>query len=293
MMNMRSILATLLTLSSTVLLASVQPAYSRTPEEGGNNSQSYALVEEPMIWQRLLHQDQTITSVDISPTGDFVVSGSEEAIVNLWDLRAQKVVRSLHSHTAKITAVVFSPNGQTVVSGSTDKTIKIWNLAMVRLKMTIYTDREIHSLAVSPHGQTFASGNEEGKVEIWNLNTGKKHREFSTPIASKVEVAYSEDGRLLVTRYPDREVVHFWNPLTGEFLGSNLDQNSLSLDPEHDSSCHRLFQGLGIEDRGNFAGQFCGAIASTSKGNFWANIDSNSIVLWRLPNSLKFTTNRS
>jgi WD40 repeat protein len=291
-MNTRSILATLLTLSSAVCLCAVQPAYSSTPEESRNNPQSYALAEEPMIWQRLSTQDQTITSVDISPTGDFVASGSEEAIVNIWDLRAQKVVRSLHSHTAKITSVVFSPNGRMVVSGSTDKTIKIWNLAMVRLKMTIYTDHEIHSLAVSPHGQTFASGNEEGKVEIWNLNTGKKHREFNTPIASKVEVSYSEDGNLLVTRYADREIAHFWNPLTGEFLGSNLDQNSFSLDPEHDSSCHRLLQGLGVEYAGNFARQFCGAIASTSKGSLWANIDSNSIVLWRLPNPLKFSANR-
>lgn len=289
-MNMRSILATVLTLSSTVWLCAVQPAYSSTPEESGNDPQSYALVQEPMIWQRLPHQDQTITSVDISPMGDFVVSGSEEAIVNIWDIRAQKVVRSLQSHTDKITAVVFSPNGRTIVSSSTDKTIKIWNLAMVRLKMTIYTDREIHSLAVSPHGQTFASGNEEGKVEIWNLNTGKKHREFNTPIASKVEVSYSEDGSLLATRYPDREIVHFWNPLTGEFLGSNLDQNSFNLDAEDDRSCQHLSQGF--ENIANFSGQFCGAIASTSKGELWANIDSDSIVLWRLPDPLKFTANR-
>ncbi|MDJ1168031.1 hypothetical protein PMG71_01160 [Roseofilum sp. BLCC_M154] len=286
-MNTRSILATLLTLSSTVSLCALQPAYSSTPEESRNNPQSYALVQEPMIWQRLSTQDQTITSVDISPTGDFVASGSEEAIVNVWDLRAQKVVRSLHSHTAKINAVVFSPNGRTVVSGSRDKTIKIWNLAMVRLKMTIYTDREIHSLAVSPHGQTFASGNEEGKVEIWNLNTGKKHREFNTPIQGKVEVTYSEDGNLLATRYADREIVHFWNPLTGEFLGSNLDQNSLSLDSEYQSSCHHLSQGLDIEDVANFSGQFCGAISATSQGNLWAKINLNSIVLWRLPDPLK------
>ncbi len=164
--------------------------------------------------------DQPVTSLDVSPRGDFVVSGTESAALHIWDLRAQRVMRTLQSHTEKVTSVMFSPNGQTFVSASTDKTIKIWNLAMLRLRMTIYTNSEIYSVAVSPHGQTFASGNAEGKVEIWNLNTGKKRREFSTPMQSVVRVAYSPDGERLATSYPHTATVHFWNPLTGEFLGT-------------------------------------------------------------------------
>jgi len=291
-MNTRSILALLLSLSSTAFLSAIQPAYAQPVEETVTDLQSYALIEEPVIWRRLSNPDQTLTAVDISPTGNFVISGSEEATLQVWDLRAQQVVRNLDSHTDSVTSVAFSPNGRTFVSGSTDKTIKIWNLAMVRLKLTIYTDYEIHSLAVSPHGQTFASGNEAGKVEIWNLNTGKKRREFRTPIQSKVEVAYSEEGDVLMTRYPDRQIVHFWNPLTGELLGSNLDENSFSLTPELDSRCQDLSQWLGIEQAERLTQQQCGAIASTSRGNVWANIESNAIVLWRLPNPLEFRANR-
>ncbi|MDB9515980.1 hypothetical protein PN466_03265 [Roseofilum reptotaenium CS-1145] len=292
-MNTRSILTLLLSLSSTVFISSVQPAYANPVKETEINAQSYALMEKATIWKQLPTPDQTITALDISPTGNFAVGGSQEAIVHLWDLRAQQVVRDLHSHTAKVTSVVFSPNGRTFVSGSTDKTIKIWNLAMLRLNMTIYTDHEIHSLAVSPHGQTFASGNEDGTVEVWNLNTGKKRREFSTPIQSKVEVSYSDDGNFLVTRYPDRDIVHFWNPLTGELLGSNLAEDPLPVDQWSEIACSGLSESLGDNSNSDgFWSELCGEIASTAQGNLWANIDSNSIVLWRLPNPLKFTANQ-
>ncbi|MDJ1179802.1 hypothetical protein PJF56_13095 [Roseofilum sp. BLCC_M91] len=294
-MKASTILALIFSLSTS--LTAWQPAHSTTVEEKATSvTPSYAVMAEPMVWRRLPKQEQTITALDISPTGDFVVGGSEEAIVHLWDIRAQQVVRSLHSHTAKVTSVVFSPNGRTFVSSSMDKTIKIWNLAMLRLKMTIYTDREIHSLAVSPHGQTFASGNEDGTVEIWNLNTGKKRREFSTPMHSEVDVAYSEDGRVLVTRYRDRDIVHFWNPLTGDFLGSNLAEDPWSVsDRPTDRVCENLSRWLNTHNRrqiDGFQGQLCGAIASTSKGSFLADVDPNYIVLWRFPNPLRFTANR-
>ncbi|MDJ1185578.1 WD40 repeat domain-containing protein [Roseofilum casamattae] len=236
---------------------------------------------EPVLLQQLPSLEQPITSVAISPLGNFVVSGSENSTLQLWDLRSRRIMRTLPGHTEEVTSLTFSPNGRMLVSASTDNTIKIWNLAMSRLKLTIYTDRDIHSVAMSPHGQTFASGNAEGVVEIWNLNTGKKRREFATPISSEVKVSYSPDGTLLATRYRDRSVVHFWNPLTGELLGTTYDSVPLS-DGENSArgECEAWWHQNSTH---------CGAIAQTPDGQILADIDRQQILLWHLPDTTEFT----
>ena len=292
-MKCRSLLA--LALSSTLCtLAAIAPSYSLPTDELTEKPERVEIAQhaisphailtpptsEPVLLQQLPSLEQPITSVAISPLGNFVVSGSEDSTLQLWDLRSQRVMRTLPGHTEEVTSLQFSPDGRMLVSASTDNTIKIWNLAMSRLKWTIYTDREIHSVAISPHGQTFASGNAEGVVEIWNLNTGKKRREFATPIASEVKVTYSPDGTLLATSYRDRSIVHFWNPLTGELLGTTYDSVPLTGGEIAQGQCQAWWHQNSTH---------CGAIASTPQGQIVADIDRQQILLWRLPDTSEFT----
>ncbi|KAJ3125258.1 hypothetical protein HK100_010906 [Physocladia obscura] len=67
-----------------------------------------------------------VFAVAISTDGQFVVSGSSDKTVKIWDAQTGALQRTLKGHTKDVTAVAISTDGQFVVSGSSDKTVKIW-----------------------------------------------------------------------------------------------------------------------------------------------------------------------
>jgi len=73
-----------------------------------------------------------VTTVAISPGGEYVAAGSLDKSVRVWDIRAGNLIGRLDGvdgHKDSVYSVAFGPDGETLVSGSLDKTIKMWQLS--------------------------------------------------------------------------------------------------------------------------------------------------------------------
>lgn len=73
-----------------------------------------------------------VTTVAISPSGDYVAAGSLDKSVRVWDVRNGALIARLDGmdgHKDSVYSVAFGPDGETLVSGSLDKTIKMWQLS--------------------------------------------------------------------------------------------------------------------------------------------------------------------
>lgn len=76
-----------------------------------------------------------VTTVAMSPDGNFVAAGSLDKSVRVWDTTRCILVERLDSpdgHRDSVYSVAFAPNGRDLVSGSLDKTIKLWELGAPR-----------------------------------------------------------------------------------------------------------------------------------------------------------------
>jgi len=72
-----------------------------------------------------------VTTVAISPNGEYVAAGSLDKSVRVWDVRSGAIVARLdgpEGHKDSVYSVAFAPEGDSLVSGSLDKTIKMWQL---------------------------------------------------------------------------------------------------------------------------------------------------------------------
>ena len=73
-----------------------------------------------------------VTTVAISPNGEYVAAGSLDKSVRVWDIRSGNLIARLDGpdgHKDSVYSVAFGPDGETLVSGSLDKTIKMWQLS--------------------------------------------------------------------------------------------------------------------------------------------------------------------
>jgi len=69
-----------------------------------------------------------VNSVAISPNGKYIVSGSYDDTIKLWDINTGELIRSFKGHKGDVNSVAISPNGKYIISGSSDKTIKLWGV---------------------------------------------------------------------------------------------------------------------------------------------------------------------
>ena len=61
-----------------------------------------------------------------SPTGDRILSASDDHSARIWDSRGREVA-VLRGHKDRVLCGAFSPSGDLIVTGSGDRTARIWS----------------------------------------------------------------------------------------------------------------------------------------------------------------------
>ena len=79
----------------------------------------------------------TISALVFSSDGKFIVSGSNDKTIKIWNLEEKNEEFSLDGHSGSVQSVSFSPDCKFLASGSTDKTIKIWNFEERKEELTL------------------------------------------------------------------------------------------------------------------------------------------------------------
>lgn len=107
----------------------------------------------------------------------FLVSGSGDGTLRLWDLETGTSTKTLADHTDVVYSLSISPNGQTLASGSGDGTIKLWQVdgtLLQTLPSSLEPLKAVMSVAFSPNSSLLASGSGDGRIHIWQaIGNGK------------------------------------------------------------------------------------------------------------------------
>jgi WD40 repeat protein len=170
----------------------------------------------------------SVFSVAFSPDGQFLVSGSRDQSVRLWNIDSGEQVRVLKGHTDRVSSVAFSPDGQFLVSGSRDKSVRLWNIDSGEQVQVFngHTDK-VTSVAFSPNGQFLVSGSGDKSVRLWNIDSGEQVQVFEGHTGWVNSVAFSPNGQFLVSESYHDNTKCVWNASTGASLYTGPDDQPL------------------------------------------------------------------
>ena len=165
------------------------------------------------------HQ-KPIRSLAISNNSKWLVSGSEDQTVRVYDLKAsypaaEQIV--LKGHELAVNCVTISPDGRWLVTGGGDSIVRIWDMqsrqSMAKPIPLQEHEGWITTQAFSPDGKWLATGSYDNTIRIWRMDEAKQPEVVKvlsghTGLIKSVE--FSRQGNMLVSVGSDREV-RLWN----------------------------------------------------------------------------------
>ncbi len=143
----------------------------------------------------MLHRSG-MTSMTISRDGRFMVSGSEDQSIRMWDLRTQKEVRRFGDDDGFVYTVRFSPSDAYLLTGgSANIPDGFWAIVWSVFASLLLGDDDY--------------------LQLWDPKTGMEIRRFVGITDSVKQAEFSPDGRFIVSTDLDNGI-RVWKTETGE-----------------------------------------------------------------------------
>jgi WD40 repeat protein len=184
---------------------------------------------------------EIVYAVAFSPDGKYVLTGSFDKTVRLWDAATGKEIKNFDGpagHQNLVLSVAFSPDGRMLASGGSDNTAKLWDTPLsTPVRELVHADA-VNTFALSPDGTKMAAAGRDGTVMVWNAGNGHHLFNLTGHTGPVMGVAFSANGELLATGGSDK-TVRFWNGVNGqamEILGTHAAAvNAVRFNPSNNA----------------------------------------------------------
>ncbi len=151
-----------------------------------------------------------ILSVQFSPDGKMVASGSADKTVKLWDVASGKELKTLEGHSSYVTSLAFSSDGKYLLAGGSDSRIVAWNVASGEVEGLWKQACPVHVLAFVGKSM-FVSGCGE-HMRVWQMGEDEQQRVIEVG-EDFYCLASMPDGHVVTGDIKGTVIV--WDPITG------------------------------------------------------------------------------
>ena len=167
----------------------------------------------------------TILELAFSPDGRWLVSGTTEGDIRMWDVATGEALTVFAEPTEQenlghISALAFSPDRALLAAG-TPRRLHLWD---VRTGHKLFSVSTVHkrgwrtyhgyprSLVFSPDGTILVNGQGSGTIQLWDVKTGDRIAALNGHTQQIETLKFSPDGEMLVSTAQDGTIFLWdWN----------------------------------------------------------------------------------
>ena len=190
-----------------------------------------------------------VNCVRWSLDGKWLASGGDDAIVMIWQIKYQGVVRStfggtsheqwgclhmLRGHSGDVLDLSWSPDQKYLASCSVDNTLVIWNAKDLPQKFAVIAGHEglVKGVTWDPVGKYLATQSDDRSVRVWRTDNWKEVKQISEPFnrcggtTHVLRLSWSPDGKYIVSAHslnndgPTAQIIERGDWKTGmDFVG--------------------------------------------------------------------------
>jgi len=243
-----------------------------------------------------------IRSTIFSNDGKWLLTGSADRNVRIYDPRTGALIRTLPRFDDSVRSIALSPDKKSLAIASWDKTVRLWSFKTDSAKiLPTGAKEEFEAVAISPDGKTLAAGGRSKSIYVFDLPEGGLRHTLPGHANTVTHLAFPRDSKTLVSYGIDNEV-RVWDPNTGKALGAPVKQafgDAMAISPDgkyvalggFDNAIHvhDLATGKEIKKLNTQTGvrsldfRFDGKVLAAGGGGFQKD---GEVSLWKIPEGI-------
>ncbi|MHB1557515.1 MAG: WD40 repeat domain-containing serine/threonine protein kinase [Isosphaeraceae bacterium] len=149
--------------------------------------------------RHVFHHGGMVHDLAFSPDGKRVLTASADRSARLWQVASGELIGKPMTHQDAVLRAAFSPDGEMVVTGSKDNTAQVWRSATAEPVGPPLSHQAAVNDVAFKDGKTVATGSADETARFWDVLTGRPLGPALRHGDPVLALAFSPDGRRLVT----------------------------------------------------------------------------------------------
>ena len=160
-----------------------------------------------------------IRSVDFSSTGKFLLTGSNDKTIKIFELYPKVKFRSSYKgHTNWVRCSRFSPDNRLIGSCGDDNAVIIFDVEQKTVKYRFLDhSSNVNSCRFSPDGTIIASAGDDGKIKLFDIRMGRLIQHYDAHNDKVNCISYHQSGNYIISGSDD-STIKIWDLKMGQIL---------------------------------------------------------------------------
>lgn len=176
----------------------------------------YAKQNHAMQTNILRAHSDTVSCSCFSHDDQYLITGSEDKTVRLWDLSTRKNKVIYRGHNYPVWCIAMSNYSLYFATGSMDRTAKLWTTERTHpLRTFAGHHHDVESVAF--HGNATYLASADKTIRLWDISSGKTVRLLLGHWAAVYSLAFSPNGKFLASSGEDGRI-RLWDIASGSLI---------------------------------------------------------------------------